>query len=81
MPAVLLPLARGTGLILIAATVLAGTMAYLHWMVPVVVLMLSTAACNAWELMLGLVQHKGRASSGSASTDVNPSEAKRREPR
>jgi len=59
---VVLTLLSGVGLVLVAATLLAGMTAYLYWMVPIVILILSTAAFNAWELMLGLARHKVRHS-------------------
>jgi hypothetical protein len=46
-------------------------------MVPIVVLILSTAAFNAWELMLGLARHKVRHSSARVSADAKPSGEKR----
>ena len=55
---VALPLLTSLGLILIAAHLLAGETDYLYGMVPVVVLILSNAALDAWELMLGLARHK-----------------------
>jgi|SRR5579871_2142210 len=55
---VALPLLTGIGVIWIAAHILAGTTAYLYWMVPVVILILINAALDAWELMLGLARHK-----------------------
>lgn len=58
VPPVVLTLVSGIGLVLIAATLLAGSTSYLYWMVPIVVVTLSTAAFNAWELMLGLASHK-----------------------
>lgn len=61
---VVLPLLSGIGLILVAATVLAGTTSYLYWMVPVVALILTNAAIDAWQLMLGLAQHKARGIRG-----------------
>jgi uncharacterized protein (DUF697 family) len=51
-----LPLVSGIGLIVVAATLVGGTTAYLYWMVPIVGVMLATAAANAWDLMLGLVK-------------------------
>lgn len=60
VPPVVFPLLSGIGLVLVAATVLAGGTSYLYWMVPIIVLILSTAAFNAWELMLGLARHKVR---------------------
>jgi hypothetical protein len=61
---VALPLASGIGLALIAANLLLGTTDYLYWMVPVMGVMLTNAATNAWELMLGLAQYKARRASG-----------------
>ncbi len=61
VPPVVLMLLSGAGLFLVATTVLAGTTSYLYWMVPIVVLILTTAAFNAWELMLGLAHHKAAA--------------------
>lgn len=58
VPPVMLTLLSGIGLVLVAVTVLADTATYLYWMVPIVVLILSTAAFNAWEFMLGLARHK-----------------------
>jgi len=55
---VALPLASGIGLTLVAATLLAGTTQYLYWMVPIVGVMLTNAATNAWDLMLGLAKYK-----------------------
>jgi hypothetical protein len=55
---VALPLASSIGFILIAATILAGTTAYLYWMVPIVAVVLTTAASNAWDLMLGLARYR-----------------------
>jgi hypothetical protein len=37
----------GIGLILVAATVLAGQTSYLYWMVPIIALLLTNAATNA----------------------------------
>ena len=59
---VAIPLLTGILLISIAANILAGTTACLYWLVPVVVLILSTASLNAWDLMLGLARHKARRS-------------------
>lgn len=56
---VALPLASGIGLVLIASTLIAGTTEYLYWMVPVIGVMLTNAATNAWDLMLGLARYKG----------------------
>lgn len=58
VPPVVLTLLSGAGMFLVGATVLRDTTSYLYWMVPIVVLILSTAAFNAWELMLGLADHK-----------------------
>jgi len=60
LPPLVLPLASSIGLILVAATVLGGTAGYLYWMVPIIIVILSAAAFNAWELMLGLARHKVR---------------------
>jgi hypothetical protein len=72
VPPVAFPLLSGIGLILVAATVLAGRTSYLYWMVPIVVLILSTAAFNAWELMLGLARHKLQRAGGPTP---NPGDA------
>lgn len=64
VPPVVLPLLSGIGLVLVATTVLAGRTSYLYWMVPIVALILSTAAFHAWELMLGLARHKVRRAGG-----------------
>lgn len=63
---VFLPLVSGIGLILVAATLLAGTTAYLYWMVPIVGVMLTNAATNAWDLMLGLARYKIQRTGGDA---------------
>jgi len=60
IPPIALPLAGGAGLTLIGVTLLQGSTSYLYWMVPVIVVILSTAALNAWELMLGLARHRAR---------------------
>jgi hypothetical protein len=57
---VVLPLFSSIGLIAVAATVLAGNTSYLYWMVPIVALILTNAATNAWDLMLGLARYKHR---------------------
>ncbi|MBV9282624.1 MAG: hypothetical protein JOZ41_21310 [Chloroflexi bacterium] len=75
VPPVVLPLLSGIGLVLVAATVLAGTTSALSWMVPLVVLVLSTAAFNAWELMLGLARHKVRHSGGHPLAGPAPADA------
>lgn len=59
---VALPLASGIGLTLIAATLITGTTKYLYWMVPVIGVMLTNAATNAWDLMLGLARYKAKRS-------------------
>jgi hypothetical protein len=71
---IVVPLVSGIGLVLVAATVLAGTTSYLYWMVPVVVLILTNASIDTWQLMLGLAEHRVRRSSGQTSTDTNRSE-------
>jgi hypothetical protein len=58
-----LPVLNGIGLILVAATVLAGETSYLYGMVPIVALLLANAATNAWNLMLGLGEYKLRPGS------------------
>lgn len=58
MLSLVLPLVSSIGFILIAATILAGTTAYLYWMVPIVAVVLTTAASNAWDLMLGLARYR-----------------------
>ena len=55
---VALPLASGIGLVLIALTLLSGSTMYLYWMVPVVGVMLTNAATDAWNLMLGLARYR-----------------------
>jgi len=60
----LMPVVTGLAIIFIAVTLLNGSTAYLYWMFPVIVLMLSNAALDAWELMLGLAQHKARRAAG-----------------
>jgi hypothetical protein len=62
-----LPVASSIGLVLVAATVLAGTTAYLTWMVPIVALILANAATDAWDLMLGLAKYKLRRTGTEAS--------------
>jgi hypothetical protein len=57
---VVLPLVSSIGMVAVAATVLADTTAYLYWMVPIVALLLTNAATNAWDLMLGLARYKLR---------------------
>lgn len=69
------PLVSGVGLVLTAASVLASTTSSLYWMAPIVVLILTNAAIDAWQLMLGLAQQKVRRSRGHVSTDASPSEA------
>jgi hypothetical protein len=69
---VVLPLLTSIGLILVAATVLAGETSYLYWMVPVVALVLTNAATNAWDLMLGLAKYKLQRAGGDASIEVEP---------
>ena len=59
---VFLPLLSSVGLTVVAATILAGTTAYLYWMVPIVALILTNAATDAWDLMLGLARYKLRRS-------------------
>lgn len=66
-----LSLVSGIGLILVAATLLGGTTAYLYWMVPIVGIMLATAAANAWDLMLGLA--RAQAADGSDASGDGPS--------
>lgn len=73
--AMVLPVVSSIGLILVARTVLAGSTAYLYWMVPIVVLILTSAAFNAWELMLGLARHKRRLSNAAALASADPSGA------
>lgn len=58
IPPVVLPLASSIGLMVVAASVVAGMTSSLYWMMPIVVLILSTAALTAWELMLGLADLK-----------------------
>jgi hypothetical protein len=57
---VVLPLASGVGLIVVAATVLASQTTYLYWMLPIIALVLANAATSAWDLMLGLARFKRR---------------------
>jgi hypothetical protein len=61
---VVLPLVSGIGLILVAATVLAGQTSYLYWMAPIIALLLTNAATNAWNLMLGLAKYKLQRAKG-----------------
>lgn len=65
-----LPVVSSTGLVLIAATVLAGGTSYLYWMVPIIAVALTTAATNAWDLMLSLAKYKVRRAGGEAVGDV-----------
>ena len=67
---VALPLASGIGLITIAATLLTGTTEYLYWMVPVIGVMLTNAATNAWDLMLGLARYKSQRAGGHGESGV-----------
>jgi hypothetical protein len=76
---IVVPLVSGIGLVLVAASVLTDTTSYLYWMVPIVVLILTNASIDAWQLMLGLAQYRVRRSSGHASTDANRSETGERE--
>jgi hypothetical protein len=76
---IVVPVVSDIGLVLVAATVLTGTTSYLYWLVPVVVLVLTNASIDAWQLMLGLAEHKVRRSSGHASADANRSETGERE--
>jgi hypothetical protein len=72
---VVLPLVSSIGLIVIAATVLTGTTAFLYWMVPIVALLLTNAATNAWDLMLGLARYKlGPSATGDTSAVARSSE-------
>ncbi len=57
---VALPLVSGIGLTLVAATLIADTTQYLYWMVPIIGVMLTNAATNAWDLMLGLARYKAK---------------------
>jgi hypothetical protein len=57
---IVLPAVGSLGLIAVAATVLAGMTGYLYWMVPIVAVILTSAATNAWDLMLGLAKYKVR---------------------
>ncbi|MDQ2740686.1 MAG: hypothetical protein M3Z66_00030 [Chloroflexota bacterium] len=65
-----LPLVSSIGLILVAATLLTGTTEYLYWMVPIIGVMLTNAATNAWDLMLGLAKYKGRRAGDDDPSDV-----------
>jgi hypothetical protein len=64
---VALPFAGSLGLIVVAATIIAGTTAYLYWMVPVVAVILTSAATNSWDLMLGLARYKIRHVDGNTT--------------
>jgi hypothetical protein len=46
---------------------------YLYWMVPIVGVMLTTAAANAWDLMLGLAKYKAQRTGRDDSTGVTQS--------
>jgi hypothetical protein len=62
----ILPLGSSIGFIVIAVTIVGGTTAYLYWMVPIVAVVLTTAATNAWDLMLGLARYRlDRAGKGT----------------
>lgn len=67
---VVVPLASSAGLIIVAATLLSGQTTYLYWMVPIVALILTSAATSAWDLMLGLARYKIRKAAGEASSEV-----------
>jgi hypothetical protein len=77
---VLLPLVSGIGLIVVAATVLNGMTSYLYWMVPIVALILTSAATNAWDLMLGLARYKLRRAGRIATSGVETSSEEGRDP-
>lgn len=55
---VVLPLFSSLGLIAVALSLLHGDTAYLYWLVPIVVGILTSAATNAWDLMLGLARYR-----------------------
>jgi hypothetical protein len=61
------------GLIVVAATLVAGTTACLYWMVPVMGIMLTNAAANAWDLMLGLAKYTARRARGEGPVGVEAS--------
>jgi hypothetical protein len=64
---VVAPVCASAGMVLVAATVVAGRTAYLGWLVPVVVLTLAHAAANAWDLILGLARAKLREADEDSS--------------
>jgi hypothetical protein len=67
---VALPLASGVGLVVVAASLLSGTTEYLYWMVPVMGVMLTNAATNAWELMLGLAEFRAQRAATQIRSEV-----------
>lgn len=46
---------------------------FLYWMVPIVVLLLTNAATNAWDLMLGLARYKLPPVANGDTSAVAPS--------
>jgi hypothetical protein len=78
---VILPLASSVGLIVVAATILSGTTAYLYWMVPIVAILLTNAATNAWDLMLGLARYKLRPTGTALSSTAAPGDEEEKDDR
>lgn len=70
---VALPSISSVGLLFVAATVLTGTTSYLYLMVPIIAAILTNAASNAWDLMLGLAVYKVRRAGGESVRDTEPS--------
>jgi hypothetical protein len=70
---ILLPLVSAIGVILVSATVLARTTSYLLWTVPIVGVLLTSAATSAWDLVLRLASCKRRRAGEEVGVSAAPS--------